>query len=617
MRILVNGKEAVLKEDSSFEYVSENPLFTEAEDYSLEIEFPLKDCPQNILIFGALHVKGVNISTVTFPCEIITESFDKSGILTITGVSKSEVKGQFLEGMSQQNFASALPSIYITDIDFSDYDGSDGTQASISRVTGDGWANMVVWDSEKGKPIYHKEGYAGVGGWTTRHIYLYHLIALVAQKCGFSVDDTVLRSISMYTKICVVNVVYTVYDRSGYDSFPSLARALPHWTVKQFFEEVGNFFGCVCEVSGSKITFKSYKQLSPSTAGAGKVNLTVNDDFEVELQSGEDQYKGNIGFKLPDDADPDKVNTCTWLAGKSYLYYTSSKTLTEMETTMQAAAWGHWQYVSELQWAKKLLYDISDKNIDLVLTSYKGWNSTGYDEETQGHPEYIFCEFEPLGQYGSNDGSVELGIAPCPLKIKKIWYKPSIDGDMGDTMRSSTYGYRMPVVSVPQDKLIEYRLNDNEPLKEILDVISDGEDNEVQYYQQLWVVLHSGTMDQRGHYLNTRKFEPTEDNDYISDFKSKYYAQEGDRDYPNYNYSLSEHTDTLAPCNPSIQALASLPQVDETKLYRYKFLSKTLPDPKAIYVIKGKEYACLRLTAHFTVDGMSELIEGEFYEIVG
>lgn len=58
-------------------------------------------------------------------------------------------------------------------------------------------------------------------------------------------------------------------------------------------------------------------------------------------------------------------------------------------------------------------------------------------------------------------------------------------------------------------------------------------------------------------------------------------------------------------------------EVDESKLYRYKFLSKTLPDPKDIYVIKGKRYACLRLTAHFTVDGMSELIEGEFYEIVG
>ena len=75
MKIIVDGKQAVMKEGSSFEYHSENPLFTEAEDYSFDIEFPMKDCPENILIFGALHVKGVDISTVTFPCEIITASF--------------------------------------------------------------------------------------------------------------------------------------------------------------------------------------------------------------------------------------------------------------------------------------------------------------------------------------------------------------------------------------------------------------------------------------------------------------------------------------------------------------------------------------------------------------
>ena len=35
MKILVNGREAVLKANASFEYVSENPLFTEAEDYTI------------------------------------------------------------------------------------------------------------------------------------------------------------------------------------------------------------------------------------------------------------------------------------------------------------------------------------------------------------------------------------------------------------------------------------------------------------------------------------------------------------------------------------------------------------------------------------------------------
>ena len=52
MEIIVNGTLAVLKAGSSFQYVSENRAFTDAEGYSLSISFPIKDCPRNIQIFG-------------------------------------------------------------------------------------------------------------------------------------------------------------------------------------------------------------------------------------------------------------------------------------------------------------------------------------------------------------------------------------------------------------------------------------------------------------------------------------------------------------------------------------------------------------------------------------
>ena len=54
--LTIDGKQAALKKDSSIEYVSENRAFTDADDYSMEIELPLADCPQNINIFG-LHTR--------------------------------------------------------------------------------------------------------------------------------------------------------------------------------------------------------------------------------------------------------------------------------------------------------------------------------------------------------------------------------------------------------------------------------------------------------------------------------------------------------------------------------------------------------------------------------
>jgi hypothetical protein len=47
MILTINGKQAALKKGSSIEYVSENRIFTDADDYSMEIELPLADCPQN------------------------------------------------------------------------------------------------------------------------------------------------------------------------------------------------------------------------------------------------------------------------------------------------------------------------------------------------------------------------------------------------------------------------------------------------------------------------------------------------------------------------------------------------------------------------------------------
>ena len=63
MILTINGQQAALKKGSSIEYVSENRIFTDADDYSMEIELPLADCPQNLDIFGMITRKDVDTVT--------------------------------------------------------------------------------------------------------------------------------------------------------------------------------------------------------------------------------------------------------------------------------------------------------------------------------------------------------------------------------------------------------------------------------------------------------------------------------------------------------------------------------------------------------------------------
>ena len=66
MILTINGKQAALKKGSSIEYVSENRIFTDADDYSMEIELPLADCPQNLDIFGMITRKDVDTGDIFF-----------------------------------------------------------------------------------------------------------------------------------------------------------------------------------------------------------------------------------------------------------------------------------------------------------------------------------------------------------------------------------------------------------------------------------------------------------------------------------------------------------------------------------------------------------------------
>jgi len=66
MILTINGKQAALKKGSSIEYVSENRIFTDADDYSMEIELPLVDCPQNLDIFGMITRKDVDTGEIFF-----------------------------------------------------------------------------------------------------------------------------------------------------------------------------------------------------------------------------------------------------------------------------------------------------------------------------------------------------------------------------------------------------------------------------------------------------------------------------------------------------------------------------------------------------------------------
>ncbi len=69
MQIYVNNKRAALKKGISFEFVAENRMFSGSVGYTLTITFPLKDCAENLAIFGHINRADVAAQKVTFESE--------------------------------------------------------------------------------------------------------------------------------------------------------------------------------------------------------------------------------------------------------------------------------------------------------------------------------------------------------------------------------------------------------------------------------------------------------------------------------------------------------------------------------------------------------------------
>lgn len=61
---------------------------------------------------------------------------------------------------------------------------------------------------------------------------------------------------------------------------------------------------------------------------------------------------------------------------------------------------------------------------------------------------------------------------------------------------------------------------------------------------------------------------------------------------------------------------SELPQIDPTQKFKFSWIDSTIPNPRAIFNIRGKRYLCEKITATFTESGMSQLLKGEFYPLL-
>ncbi len=105
--LYINDLPAIIKSGTSIKLTRENPFFTSAGDYTLDVVLPLSGCMENLQIFGALQYRAVSLKFLAgkkFPFRLVTELLTLEGTAIVTNVTQDEVKVQLLAGNSALNF---------------------------------------------------------------------------------------------------------------------------------------------------------------------------------------------------------------------------------------------------------------------------------------------------------------------------------------------------------------------------------------------------------------------------------------------------------------------------------------------------------------------------------
>lgn len=573
MDLIIDGKKAVVKSGSSFEYISENRAFTDSDAYTLSITLPMAGCLQNRDIFGNMERMDFDSRSVVLDAEIIDGAFHKSGVVSVVEAGDTDIKVQFLEGRSVQNFSVDYDEVYINELDLGSYPVT--LPDSPSYPSCDAGADYVPFpwanDSADG---FLNNGTSG-GGWSESTVaegklsYMPYLLFITKKICdaaGFSYDFSAWQeSDDRFLILC--NAVPAQWDA------PQIARALPHWSFPEFFAQLERFLVCEFDIDYKR---KSISMRYSKDIGALKEIVTLEnvvDDFSSDVSYKDTlcKYRAASRIHFADRGDSQwKFERCSWFIE---LMMQDPSRVMSFDTADEYNAW----YDENRSHFGKTTKDAQRGPIRGKLYHVKNperffvWHVVPANSRYLNHGQQeadCYWRSIPLNRFSDyvfdrgSEESIELKIVPARIDY--------LSWTSGSAVFLSPSGYNESE-DIDEDEIRQpYGFC-------ILKKDNDG-DKAPEYYDKLLVAIWDGS--------NSGSAQPC----------------------PAVDERLS-----IIQRYKSYQNGILIKPKEKIKI---SFLSDRIPDVRSVFHIRGRRYLCEKITATFSDYGMSQLMKGEFYPLL-
>lgn len=643
MQLTINNQIAEIKKGTTIKLTRVNPYFADQGDYTLEVQLPLRGCPANLAIFGPRN----HPATTQYPhigeqytMQLIAPPLQLEGTATVTSITETELKVQLKAGVK----ASPLnnDTTYIDELPLGNaWDGFGSVQYSNSEVLSSGTdvrTQIKIFSSCIGQkflrtttpvrqaaygtygqtdaiclPIYSSTDdiianpanmittTPGLDGDSIDSItlapcpYLLDITARIFKCLGFTPGDW-----NQYTKNPLTRAIYIANTRQTLQR----AKILPHWTVKEYLNELQNLLGCVFTFKGRYVdmyTRQDYytKNRKPITITQVSDTHTINISTDPEAET---TANGNVDYDYPNISPMLRLPDEVW------------QNATILPTATYEEAKNHYDKLTDY-------YKKQSPNLYTVTPTNRAYAILINEDDTPA-----LCEvdqFAPLMRTTNREQMTKLRITPANMLITD----PHIATNKGQLKDPTPDTGRYPIIAVADTILTKsnvYSVNNaiNPPDTDTTSTTTEAKD----HIDIAWYNGEDDTYYREAHYTPTSKdyfyslcpiaIPYTTDSDgphHITTLKTS--AQTFPTPEGPFALTTKGPINTLATYGNIGQLLTTAPTIDTRIELQVQFTDTINPDPTQPYLIGSRRYACARLEITIDQNGIQPLKQAYLYEI--
>lgn len=651
MQLFIRNLPATLPEDTQIKLTRENPFFTDGGDYTLDVTLPLRDTPQNIAIFGAKHhieEHAAPMAGVTYPFLLICTPLTFEGTCRVTTITEDSIKVQLTAARSALN--NALPEDkYIDQLDlpllwnevtytpeeFGQMDvdtAQDGTHFDTTRgmyqyltalqrmertdyqdaaqqkadsilygrfgqtsavafpihsSSDEENANIITFDYDRARfilpvaetPVELKWPFA-----LAPQPYLLEVIRRILEACGYTLAITEELEQSYLASIIIANVRPTL----------RLTDFLPHWTLRQFITEVQNFTASVFVVNGTEVSIIPRQDWYNTDAPIVPLyHNQIIDEHTRTLDEDTDTLAatyGNTDYEWPDDCPQLRLPDEVWQRAETLTFKTEAAARAFVDTLSQ-----------KQQEESRYLYHITDtEQTFALLKSAEGtWHFTRIDTMP---PLLLRDETRNI--------DTSLKLVPCRQSFPP---QPTTNYNNADGNLTQVH----PVQELPYLLTSDtQKIGETFSVNEAINPESEDEDERDGNNDTRRDLLEVAIYDRTNHFPVTRTAGGTTFTHHLPQPDACPYAIHPDTSL----LTLIPITGTtnrlsLSKGNMLGNIHRNAPVINTDEKLTLRFISTTPPPTDAIFIIRGRRYACESLELNLTHYGIASTITGTFHPL--